>query len=128
MDLKEASQRIAQSDKVVGFSGAGISTESGIPDFRSPNGVWANNRTVTYDEFLESEADLSGERIAELVHAAVESAILEMFTWPSGDFSFDVRVMLMDDTLVVEADPKEGSYACSQGPHQVLFQRVATCE
>ncbi|MCA9261973.1 MAG: Sir2 family NAD-dependent protein deacetylase, partial [Planctomycetales bacterium] len=36
--------------------GAGISTESGIPDFRSPGGVWSQNRTVYFDEFLESAA------------------------------------------------------------------------
>ena len=43
--------------RIVGFTGAGISTESGIPDFRSPDGVWATNRTVTFQEFVSSEAD-----------------------------------------------------------------------
>ncbi len=54
MDISEAVKLIAQSKKIVGFSGAGISTESGIPDFRSPNGIWANNRMIYYDEFLQS--------------------------------------------------------------------------
>jgi NAD-dependent deacetylase len=47
---------IAKSKRIVGFTGAGISTESGIPDFRSPNGVWANNRMIEYGEFINSRA------------------------------------------------------------------------
>ena len=38
----ELSQLLAESERAVVFTGAGISTESGIPDFRSPGGVWTD--------------------------------------------------------------------------------------
>ncbi|HEY9215920.1 MAG TPA: Sir2 family NAD-dependent protein deacetylase [Ancylobacter sp.] len=38
----------------VAFTGAGISTECGIPDFRSPGGLWTKNRPIGFDEFLRS--------------------------------------------------------------------------
>lgn len=40
------------SRSAVAFCGAGISTESGIPDFRSPGGVWSKSRPVMFEDFL----------------------------------------------------------------------------
>ncbi len=45
---------IERSKRAVVFTGAGISTESGIPDFRSPGGVWSKNRVIYFDEFVRS--------------------------------------------------------------------------
>ncbi len=56
MDQQTARELIAGASRIVGFTGAGISTESGVPDFRSPDGVWARNRTVEFQEFVSSEA------------------------------------------------------------------------
>jgi hypothetical protein len=51
----------------------------------------ASDLGLSVEEMLRSEASLDVERLNELVKEAVEAAVLEMFTWPSGDFSFDVR-------------------------------------
>ena len=46
---------IAQSTRMVVLTGAGVSTESGVPDFRSPGGLWEQFRIVQYDEYVASE-------------------------------------------------------------------------
>jgi NAD-dependent deacetylase len=55
--LKQIAQWITTSTRVVVFSGAGLSTESGIPDFRSPGGVWDryNPEDFYFQNFLASE-------------------------------------------------------------------------
>ena len=45
---------VEQSTRAVVFTGAGISTESGIPDFRSPGGVWTKNQPILFQDFLAS--------------------------------------------------------------------------
>lgn len=46
---------IAESRQMVAFTGAGISTESGIPDFRSPGGIWDQNQPILFQDFVASE-------------------------------------------------------------------------
>ena len=46
---------IANAGRVVVFTGAGISTESGIPDFRSPGGIWSRMQPIEFDDFIASE-------------------------------------------------------------------------
>lgn len=52
--VDQLGEMIAEASIVVPFTGAGISTESGIPDFRSPGGLWTRNRPIPFDEFVAS--------------------------------------------------------------------------
>jgi NAD-dependent deacetylase len=54
--IKRIAAWLQAANRAVVFTGAGMSTESGIPDFRSPGGIWTKYRTVYYDEFLRSPA------------------------------------------------------------------------
>jgi NAD-dependent protein deacetylase/lipoamidase len=58
--LPEAQDFVAQFQagsyrRIVALTGAGISTESGIPDFRSPGGIWSQRQPVQYQDFVSSE-------------------------------------------------------------------------
>ena len=57
-ETERLAQLIVQSGKVVVFTGAGISTESGIPDFRSPGGIWSryDPEDFTIQKFLSGPA------------------------------------------------------------------------
>src|SRR6201996_5974745 len=58
-DLETARARLQEmvgaASTIIPFTGAGISTECGIPDFRSPGGLWTKTRPIPFDEFLASQ-------------------------------------------------------------------------
>jgi NAD-dependent deacetylase len=59
-DLETAIERlrglIGEAGVIVPFTGAGISTECGIPDFRSPGGLWTKNHPIPFGDFVSSQA------------------------------------------------------------------------
>jgi NAD-dependent deacetylase len=52
--IDEFQRLIEDCTRAVVFTGAGISTESGIPDFRSPGGVWTRYSPIQYQDFVSS--------------------------------------------------------------------------
>lgn len=54
--LRELARLLATSSRILAFTGAGLSTGSGIPDFRGPQGLWKRRRPVYFEDFLASEA------------------------------------------------------------------------
>lgn len=48
-------EMVHEASVILPFTGAGISTECGIPDFRSPGGLWTKNPPIQFDEFLASQ-------------------------------------------------------------------------
>ena len=56
MSERDLARMIEEAQRVVVFTGAGISTESGIPDFRSPGGVWSQMKPIYFQEFVGDPA------------------------------------------------------------------------
>ena len=54
-EIEELAARVQRATRAVAFTGAGISTECGIPDFRSPGGLWTRHRPIEFSDFLGSE-------------------------------------------------------------------------
>jgi NAD-dependent deacetylase len=55
-DIDQFKAALNKSSRIVGFTGAGISTESGIPDYRSQGGIWDKFQPVYLDEFISDES------------------------------------------------------------------------
>jgi NAD-dependent deacetylase len=72
MELEQFAAQIRSHRGIVFFTGAGISTESGVPDFRSPGGVWTKYQPVYFQDFLASEP-------ARIQHWRLKKATYELF-------------------------------------------------
>jgi len=75
--LRSIAEKIRASKRMVVLVGAGVSTESGIPDFRSPDGLWArfDPEEFTYQNFLASEqARKNAWQLARETYAVIKRA------------------------------------------------------
>lgn len=53
-DIEKARELVRNAGRILVFTGAGVSTGSGIPDFRGPDGVWTHREPVLYQDFINS--------------------------------------------------------------------------
>lgn len=87
--VSDLASLIDQASRVVIFTGAGISTESGIPDFRSPGGVWSKVKPIQFQDFVASQEvrdeswrrrftgdDTMGQALPNKGHLAVAKLVL----------------------------------------------------
>jgi len=89
---------IAESSRIVVFTGAGISTESGIPDFRSPGGLWTQYQPIEFQDFMASE-----EKRKE--------------SW---------KMKFATESVMKDAKPNQGHLAVAELYHQGKLARVIT--
>ncbi len=78
--LQDTAELMQQAKRIVALTGAGISTESGIPDFRSPGSIWQQQPPVSYHDFIskpearqqywQTRRSLSGQVAAARPNAA----------------------------------------------------------
>lgn len=74
-EVEQVAAWLRGAQKAVAFTGAGVSTESGIPDFRSPGGVWSQNKPVLFQEYLASPAArYESWRQKSITHAEFQAA------------------------------------------------------
>lgn len=55
-EVRLLAEALSNTHRLVALTGAGISTESGIPDYRSPNGLWSKQAPIYYSDFVRNPA------------------------------------------------------------------------
>ena len=83
--VEQLGNMIAEASCIVPFTGAGISTECGIPDFRSPGGLWTRNRPIAFDEFcicLIIQEAPDGYRVLNDCTRVWKDGRVEQLGWP----------------------------------------------
>jgi NAD-dependent deacetylase len=74
-DLERIADWLARAERCVVFTGAGVSTESGIPDFRSPGGVWSRTKPILFEDYCrDPEAQLEYWRQRAETHVQFSDA------------------------------------------------------
>ncbi len=114
--------------KILIFTGAGVSTESGIPDYRGPQGVWKNRKPVYYQDFMSSEASR-----LEYWDFYLESWSAYRNARPNPTHSACVKLLQADKLNMVVTQNIDGLHARAGLPDENLIEihgtnRVVKCQ
>ena len=114
--VEELQQLIAAAEHMVAFTGAGISTESGIPDYRSPGGIWTKFKPIEFGDFIGSaEARRETWRRKFASHEVIERAT------PNAGHRALARLVEQDKMVAVITQNIDGLHQASGLPdHKVI--------
>ena len=109
--IEELANLIKNSNRTIILTGAGISTDSGLPDFRSDNGFWKSNKPIYFNDFIKNEQSriLSWKRNIEL------NNLLEKINPNDGHRFVSKLLDLNDDNFLITQN--------IDGLHQRVFQK-----
>jgi NAD-dependent deacetylase len=116
--IEQLRSMIAESKRGVVFSGAGHSTESGIPDFRSPGGYWTKYKPIDFRDFMASEEMRreSWRRFFATTHAVIKKAPVNM-----GQLAVAKLVQLGKVSSVITQNI-DGLYQRAGIPHEKVIE------
>ncbi len=109
--IQELSNLIKNSNRIIILTGAGISTDSGLPDFRSDNGFWKSNKPIYFNDFIKNEQSriLSWKRNIEL------NNLLEKINPNEGHIFVSKLLDLNEDNFLITQN--------IDGLHQRVFKK-----
>ena len=109
--IEELANLIKNSNRAIILTGAGISTDSGLPDFRSDNGFWKSNKPIYFNDFIKNEQSriLSWKRNIEL------NNLLEKINPNDGHRFVSKLLDLNEDNFLITQN--------IDGLHQRVFQK-----
>jgi NAD-dependent deacetylase len=115
--VEELQRMIADAARLVAFTGAGISTESGIPDYRSPGGIWTKFRPIEFGDFLASaEARRETWRRKFASHEVIEKAT------PNAGHRALARLVEQGKMLAVITQNIDGLHQASGVPNDKVIE------
>lgn len=121
MSLDKIKEKLSTSQTIVFFTGAGISTESGVPDFRSPGGIWSKYKPVYFNDFLS-------DPVARLRYWTMKKETHDLYKniQPNSGHHFITQIHQAKRLLGVITQNIDGLHSLSGLPYEKLVELHGT--